>query len=132
MNLNNNHSNNNHNNNNNNNNNKNYNNNNNGDGSRVLYDMNTVKEISTSAVQAVMREFTSGIHQHNTDITHTMSQMNERYLRLEGLVNQRLEHIETEWKKFTHAQREVEEEEMKEVVWLRGEVGRKGEMVELL
>merc|ERR1719427_1249955 len=86
----------------------NMNSNNNGDGSRVLYDMNTVKEISTSAVQSVMREFTSGIHQHNTDIKQNMAQMNERYLRLEGLVNQRLEHIETEWKKFSHAQKEVE------------------------
>jgi len=102
---------------------------------RILYDMRTVKEISTSAVKAVMQEFSTGMTERNDTIKSTICQMNERYLKLEGLVNARLERIEDEWKNYTEANRELEEErnaENENITILQEELSRKSEVIDLL
>merc|ERR1712142_123721 len=102
---------------------------------RILYDMRTVKEISTSAEKAVMQEFSTGMTERNDSIKSTICQMNDRYLKLEGLVNARLERIENEWKNYMEGNRELEEErnaENENLVLLQEELSRKSEVIDLL
>jgi len=97
--------------------------------------MRTVKEISTSAVKAVMTEFSTGMTERNDTIKSTICQMNDRYLKLEGLVNARLERIENEWRNYTEANRELAEEkkaENEDIAWLQQELARKSEVIDLL
>ena len=76
-----------------------------------------------------MEEFSNGMTQRNDLIQTTVSRMNERYLKLEGLVNERLGRMEEEWRRHTEAQEEREEEEMES---MQQELARKSEVIDLL